>query len=302
MRQWAWLLALATPCAAAAQATPAEPPSSSAAVQDAAEAEDESTIVVTGETAKPAKDSEVYAQARELSRIDRYQLYEEALPRFEGSLCPAVFGLRDDYAAAISGRIRANAARLGIGLAEAGCAPNFVVAFVDDSGGFVAGLAHRRPAVFRLIAAPERAEILAEGAPVRVWNNIGLVWTGAGPPPPGWPRARPSVRGQLDRTSMPEAKVISSAAVLFERDAVIDMTLTQLADYATMRGLTHTRPADGDEPMETILALFARDGRAPGELTGFDIGYLRSLYRDAPNRSAASRFIAIRKRAGEAGD
>ena len=60
--------------------------------------------------------------------------------------------------------------------------------------------------------------------------------------------------------------------------------------------------ADGNEAMATILALFASKDHAPGELTSFDIGYLRSVYRDAPNRSAASRFIAVRKRAGEAGD
>jgi hypothetical protein len=138
--------------------------------------------------------------------------------------------------------------------------------------------------------------LLRQATPARVWTNIGLRWTGNGPPPIGWPRARPSVRGQLARTAMPEARDILSAVVLFDEEAVVGMTLEQLADYATMRGLSHTRPADGDEPMGTILAMFS-DGT--DRLTPFDIAYLRSLYYAQSNLPAASRFAGVRRRAAE---
>ena len=105
------------------------------------------------------------------------------------------------------------------------------------------------------------------------------------------------MRGQLDRGAMPERKDIVSSLVVFERDAVIGMSLTQLADYATMRGLTHTRPARGDERMATILALFADDSRSPDALTDFDVGYLRSLYYWKPNLSAATKLLGVRRRA-----
>jgi hypothetical protein len=103
----------------------------------------------------------------------------------------------------------------------------------------------------------------------------------------------------MDRGFMPERKDIVFSVVAFERDAVIGMSLTQLADYATMRGLTHTRPAGGSEPMATILALFADDTREPNELTDFDVGYLRSLYWWKPNLSAASQLLGVRSRARE---
>jgi hypothetical protein len=57
------------------------------------------------------------------------------------------------------------------------------------------------------------------------------------------------------------------------------------------------RPADGDEPMPTILALFAKDASHPEELTSFDIGYLRSLYWWKPNLTATTKLLGVRQRA-----
>ncbi len=135
--------------------------------------------------------------------------------------------------------------------------------------------------------------------PVRVWNNIATRWTGAGPPPE--PGVRPSVWGQLNRLYMPESHDIVSALVLFDRTAVLGMTLDQLADYATMRGLSHTRPASVNEPMATILSLFEGPGEGPDALTRFDIGYLQSLYRGAPNLSAAHKLLGVQMGAEHAG-
>jgi hypothetical protein len=262
-------------------------------------AESDSTIVVTGEAAPPPTRDDVYDQAQALSRVGRYQMYEEALPRFQAPLCPGVTGLRRDYAAAIADRIRTNATRLEIPVAAVDCSPNLVVAFVDDGRSLLEALGRDHPDLFTKVAESERQEILDGTAPVRVWNNIASVWVGNGPPPAGWPRQKASVRGQMDRGFMPERKDIVFSVVAFERDAVIGMSLTQLADYATMRGLTHTRPAGGSEPMATILALFADDTREPNELTDFDVGYLRSLYWWKPNLSAASKLLGVRSRARE---
>ena len=270
-----------------------------AAQEDAArEAENrENTIVVTGEAPASPSRAEMAEQAQEVSRVGRYQLYEEALPRFEAPLCPAVFGLREDYAAAIVARIRANAERLELPLEPEGCTANLLVAFLRDSRTFLADFERERPEMFRTIPEGEREELLVQAAPVRVWTNIGYRWTGVGSPPPGWPKARPSVRGQLSRNFMPEARDILSSVVLFDEETVVGMTLEQLADYATMRGLSHTRPTRGDGPVGTILAMF--DDGTDG-LTGFDLGYLRSLYAAQSNLSAASRFVRIRAEAEEA--
>ena len=66
-----------------------------------------------------------------------------------------------------------------------------------------------------------------------------------------------------------------------------------------MRGLSHTRPATGDEPASTILAMFHQEGGGPDQLSAFDIGYLRSLYYWDPNVSAATRLLGVRRRAEE---
>jgi hypothetical protein len=291
-------LCATVPLAAQTAPAPNATPEQGAPAQTAAPPDNE--IVVTGETTKTPDDSEVFDQARDVSRVGRYQLYEEALPRFETPLCPGVVGLKPGAAGSMIDRIRANAARLDIALAEGDCSPNLVVAFVDDGRSLLNDLRRNRPQIFRLVSADERTELLREKAPVRVWNNIATRWTGAGPPPE--PGVKPSVWGQLNRLYMPESHDIVSALVLFDREAVLGMTLDQLADYATMRGLSHTRPASADEPMATILSLFEGHGQGPDALTSFDIGYLQSLYRGASNLSAAHKLLGVRRQAANAQD
>jgi hypothetical protein len=257
----------------------------------------ETTIVVTGEAPGPVSSSEVYDQALEVTRIDPRQTYMQALPRFEMPLCPGVFGLRGDYAQEMVARIRANASGLKVKLAPPGCSPNLMIAFQDDSRAFLSNLAEQQPRMFELVSSPERTELLDQPAPVRVFSLIVKRWTGASAPPDGWPKQRPSVWGQVSRLALPEANDINLALVVFNREAVVGMSLTQLADYATMRGLSHTRPIDSGQAMSTILALFSDESREPGELTTFDRSYLHSLYFEAANQPAQSKLLGVRRRA-----
>ena len=75
-------------------------------------------------------------------------------------------------------------------------------------------------------------------------------------------------------------QAITSAWVVIETGATFGKSLTQIADYAAMRGLAMIRPAELVESQDTILALFEPDSEAaPSELTEFDHAYLKSLYR-----------------------
>jgi len=217
----------------------------------------------------------------------------EPLPRFEMPLCPGVSGLKTDAAEMMVSRIRANAARVDIELAKPNCSPNLVVAFVDDGRALLSKIAETRRERFCTLSASEQAEILAEDAPVRVWNEIVVVGPTAHVRRCRW--HVPSKSGGPSQMFLPTRRDIVSALVVFERDAVAGMTLVQLADYATMRGLSHTRSATGDEPMPTILSLFAEGAQATEELTIFDLGYLRSLYWPVPNVSAVSKLLAVRR-------
>jgi len=256
------------------------------------------TIVVTGSTDGPSS-SEVYDQARELTRMDgrESRLYNEPLARFEAPLCPAVFGLKGKPADEIAERIRANAQRLKARLAKANCMPNLLVVFAEDGQSYLGELERKYPRLFELVDQSERTELLSGAEPVRVWSNViprSLVsspayrWKGK------W--HIPAHKGSVDKFFLPSRTDIDSAVVVFDKDAVIGMTALQLADYATMRGLAHTRPADGNESLETILGLFAEgSGGNPDQLTSFDLGYLESLYRFAPNIPAVSKLLDVRK-------
>jgi hypothetical protein len=285
-----WLAVVSALCAAlpaAAQTAPA--PAAEPADRD---------IVVTGRP-KPLTRSEVFEQAQALSRASRR--YNEALARFVTPLCPGVSGFTADTAGMIVDRIRANAARLRVPLAGAKCSPNLIVAVVEDGRTLLSNLERTRPQMFSLVAASERTELLGEGEPVRVWNNIVTIGHD-GAPVPRWngEELLPSVWGQTNRWFVPFHRDILSTLVVFDRTAVLGMTLVQLADYATMRGLAHMRPASGTEPMPTILALFEPSGRDTPELTSFDIGYLRSLYWEQPNEPAVSKLLRVRREAAKA--
>lgn len=272
---------------------------STSSAQNAQPGGDDTTIVVTGEKNEPSRNA-VAEQAQELSRVGRYQLYDEALPRFEAPVCPGVFGLRDDYVAEMTHRIRANATRLNVRVARRGCEPNLFIAFVDDGRDLLSKLARKYPKVFCIIGKDEQAEILREGEPVRVWSHIRTIdirRTGA---PVRIFRCReeaPSQGSQAgpDAMFLPERRDIVSSLVVFDREAALDLTVTQLADYATMRGLSHTRPASGNERLETILSLFETRS-SPLELTSFDLGYLGSLYQGRPDQRAMTRFVGIKRR------
>jgi hypothetical protein len=133
--------------------------------------------------------------------------------------------------------------------------------FVEDGRELLGNLARRRDRPLRLISPAERQELLTDEAPVRVWNNIRTISLVFPPRPVRIWRDKeqpPSLARNLVMF-LPARKEIMSALVVFE--AVIGLTLEQLADYATLPSLAHTRPANGDEPMQTILSLFADQER-----------------------------------------
>jgi hypothetical protein len=292
-----WLAGFGAICAAAPLVAQSAPPTETSAPQpDAQPASDD--IVVTGKHERAPTAKQVYDQAKSITRIGPHEAYLVALPRFWGPICPGVAGLRTDYAEAMVERMRETIARLKIPLARENCTANLVVAFTDDGRSLLADLKRDRPEIFHLLSPAEQAELLSDPAPVHVWNNIAMRWTGAGPPPPRGLKA--SVWGQLNRNAMPESYDMVGALVVFDRDGAKGMTLDQLADYATMRGLSHTRPAQGGQPMATILSLFDGAGGSPDQLTDFDAGYLRSLYWSVPNASAAKKLVDVQHWAEQA--
>ncbi len=265
---------LILPAALAAQDVPAEAPPEEAGAP-------RGSIVVTGSNA-PVTFGEIRGQARDIA-VRTGNWLDSPLARFEDRLCPGVIGLDPDFAAMFNQRLRANARQLGLRLLDDECRPNFVVVFVDDGEGLLRRLMDQSPEYFQYLDSGEQNDILEPG-PVHVWTNveprtltgmpIAQVRNLTAPP-------TMQVSGAHSRIYTTTRNDIVTVMITFDRSAVSGMTLVQLADYATMRGLAQTRPPQ-DPTLDTILTLFDNDAPPPG-LTDFDQAYLRSLYDGIPN-------------------
>jgi len=274
-------VALLAPCPVLARQ--ADPGSASA----------ERDIVVTGEL-PPQR--EVTRQARAITvptGIDT-----APLPLFADRLCPGVFGIRSDFAAVIIDRIRANAERFELPMTEddGTCAPNFVVAFVDDGRMTLQEIADEQYRLFRGTPWRERLKLLAEDGPARAWTATETR-TRDGVPLPEDPVTGVQTAAQWNAASrvlLPVREDIVFVLVLIERNAAPGRTLLQLADYATMRGLARTRPVEADRaPLDTILVLFDPSAEPPSELTAFDSAYLGALYRGSPAKAGLGKVVAV---------
>lgn len=254
-------------------------------------------IVVTEDRERPTS-REVNRQARDISDISS-DIYDKPLARIEDRLCPGIVGLRRDGAELMIDRIRWNAERLEMPLADdTGCTPNLIVAFVEDGQAQIVELERERGYLFASLSLPERQALLTEAGPVRVWTTA-VDRTRDGMPVP----RRESLHSPpVVSMWMAHSKIylairqdIEQVVVLFDREGVRGKTLIQLADYVTMRSFARTRPARGDAALDTILALFDANHEPPGGLTEFDQAYLRSVYKWIPNLPAASKLLGVNR-------
>lgn len=250
------------------------------------------TIVVTGKL--PPTEAETLEIVRRVARP-----VDGQLARFKKPVCPRVTGFQPQYEALVAERIRAVADAVDAGAGQEGCVTNLEVVVVDDGREFVSELHRQHP---EALAGLSKVEIAAlanfEGA-VRSWTNTALtnsVGATVGRPSPtagggavkhGYQES--SVHfGDVNVMRVYESsninpsvqQTIVSAWVVLETGATLGKSLTQLADYAALRGLAMMRPTELDGSEDTILALFESGSEAaPAELTEFDRAYLKSLYR-----------------------
>ena len=257
----------------------------------AAPADDD--IVVTGEA---PSHREVSRQARDVTDIGS-DIRDRPLARIEDRLCPGVIGLKRYAAELMIDRIRWNAERLNMWMADdTGCAPNLIIAFVEDGQATIAELVDNQPWLFETLARHEREALLAEQGPVRVWTTAQTRTRD------GMPIAQreslttpPAVHMWMAHSKiyLTIREDITQVVVLFDREGVRGKSIVQLADYATMRGFARTRPAGGDASLDTILALFDPAHEPPAGLTDFDQAYLRSLYNEIANLPAAMKLLDV---------
>jgi hypothetical protein len=250
------------------------------------------TIVVTGK--RPLTEAKTLEVVRRVARP-----VGDQLARFKEPVCPRVTGFQSQYEALVAKRIRAVAEAVGAGAGEEGCVTNLYVVVVDDGREFVAELHRQHPEALEGVSKREFAALANDEGAARSWTKTALTnsagaTVGRPSPTSGGGVVKYSYGGasvhfgdvnvmQVYETSNIDPSVqqaIVSAWVVLETRATIGKSLTQLADYAALRGLAMMRPGELDGSEDTILALFEPGSEAaPAGLTEFDRAYLKSLYR-----------------------
>jgi len=253
-----------------------------------AAAENDDTIIVTGQ-GEPVTIRAIERQARDIA-VRQGNVYDVPLARFEDRLCPGVTGLTPDVAALIIDRVRANARMLDVRVQDDGCAPNFVIVFTPDGAALMRRLMDENPQNFQYLDQGKKDDILEPG-PVHVWTSVEPRTLTGMPIAQVRDLTRPptmSVHAAHTRIYTTTRRDITAVMIAFDNDAVRDLSVGQLADYATMRGLAQTRPVAG-MAVDSILSLFDSDA-PPQRFTNFDLAYLRALYADLPNLPAVVKL------------
>jgi hypothetical protein len=254
-------------------------------------------IVVTG--SKPTKQ----AVARYVNSITNP--VEGQVARFRDPICPASFGLPAEYNRVIEQRIREDAVRVGLPVGGDKCDANVVLIVADEPIPLVKELRRRRPQMFVGLEFRQIEDVLSTEKPVRTWQaieprgsdgrplqRVRFIEFGDGPKPVGGDGAWLNPAASNSRIQQnTQADLVSSFAVI-SAQALYGLTLTQIADYTAMRALARTRvPPDLTGP--TILSLFNEGAAPPGELTSWDLGYLRGVYLTDNGVAAHSQEAAI---------
>ncbi|WP_375397439.1 hypothetical protein [uncultured Sphingomonas sp.] len=265
-------------------------PASLAAAQDAATAKDDARapIVVTG--TRDGEQKSIRKQTRSVAVA-----VEGQVARFAGTICADSIGLPPDLNKIVADRIAADAIAAGIPVGKPGCQANVIVAMVPDGRAALRVLIRNQPQLFIGFDRETLKKLLADTGPAHVMTlttlrsrdgkSLSIALPGM---PNGFKGDAPFL--QVDNASIlgpPTRQVIGGALVLLDQPALTGKTLRQIADYAAMRTLAMTREPPATPAGETILTLFG-GGPAPSEITGFDLSYLKSLYRGPPTRSYSS--------------
>ncbi|HTN15169.1 MAG TPA: hypothetical protein VL094_10225 [Sphingomonadaceae bacterium] len=258
----------------------------------------ENSILVTRKADPEPRHDEVRRQVRSITRSGN--VFNQPLARFHARMCPGVMGLPLEVAEMIVDRLRYNAERLGLTMADGGkCRPNFILGFVGSGRADLEKMAEKKGSMLSQIPLDERRELLEESGPVHAFA-ITMERTRDGMPILGDQKygLTPTINTQSANSLflLPTRLDIEMSVVLVDVLEIDGMTVNQLADYATMRGLAQTRPMTGDADYGTILNLFDPNAVHPMELTNFDLAYLETLYENPANIAAASKFGTVQGR------
>jgi hypothetical protein len=250
---------------------------------------------------------------------------DNQLPTFHDPVCPEVIGLPAQQGTRVAQRIRKVAKYAGLALAAEGCKPNVHLIVVDDGASLVAGLRNDPIGYFEGVTPGEMEDLLKAGQRVRSWSDIqiqnedGLTYADNQPGSNGFDkRMRIRTRGgstnetmlspitsgegartmrvmSASITKLPTRQATLHSFVVLETAQVTGKSLTQIADYATMRTLAAAKPPREGVAVDTILTLFDQGREAPPSVSASDAAYLRALYKSPGTASYQQQLVRLSK-------
>jgi hypothetical protein len=217
------------------------------------------------------------------------------ISRMELGMCPVVVGLTATQTAAVVARMRRVAQAAGAPVAKPRCDANVLVVVTRDKRRFIERLEKDEPLFFpQQWDRAQLRRIAQDPAPAAAWYSEDTVRRD------GRELRTDFASGlQWQKTIEPASRLsphgrprLLTAIIVVQGDALAGLTATQLADYATMRALTHADPARlGNSGAPTILkVLEAPMGTAvPLTLTAWDLGFLKASYASRQNVYAGAQ-------------
>lgn len=244
-------------------------------------------IVVTGRTENSGK--QIDKEARKIT-APMSDLYGESLARFASPVCPAAVGVPPDFARTLINRLRQDAELAGVEVAKPGCKPNIAVIFVENGQEEIRAIRNKQTALFAGLSRGDIGRLANDPGPVHAWTRTERKGVDGQPLEFGPLDDAPALSVSASSSSLIMLSTrldVDSAVVVIDLPAASGMTTNQLADYAAMRALARTDPKGVSGKVGTILALFdAPAGKQPAEMTTFDLGYLRALYKPLAGQPA----------------
>ncbi|QTD55253.1 hypothetical protein [Parasphingorhabdus cellanae] len=235
--------------------------------------------------------------------------HEGQYARFPQAICPKVVGLSEENVEQVERRMRGVALAADMRVAAEECTPNVYVMVVSNGNEAVSLLRKKRSRLFGGLSHYEKARIAESSGPAFGWKRIqtGSAETGAlqnsddtdivpsdGPAKTEVPIMYSNVKSKIKRTT---AKAITHSFLLLEKDALVDLTTVQIADYAAMRSYIDTRNSPASKPPAySILALFDDadpDAKQPASVSEMDLVLLSSLYNSPADVSASMQSAAM---------
>jgi len=257
-------------------------------------------------------DSEIVVTGRALADEEQIKGFVDAftrasprgqLSRFEFSVCPAALGLAPQAASAVATRMRRVAKAAAIPVGKARCTPNVLLMITENKKALLDLMQRKYPQFLGDMPRREVRRLADAPGPAAAWQVQGRQLDADGVEIPteggagGGTVVNRTVR-QPSRITPATRPQLAGAVVIVEKNALLGLSTTQLADYAAMRAFAPTDPARLPTPAPpTILTILdAPMGSAvPLTMSEWDFAFLKSLYTSPAGLYAGSQRTAIRR-------